>query len=458
MLAGADALAARFGAVAVRGELSGFTRAGSGHCYFALKDDQGQAALLRCAMFRRAASMLAFAPADGHKVELRGRLDLYAARGELQLIVESLERVGAGSLYEEFLRLRARLEAQGLFDAQRKRPLPAHPQTLGVITSLGAAALRDVVAALARRAPQVRLIIYPSLVQGAEAPAALVSALEAAARHGQAEALLLVRGGGSLEDLWAFNDERVVRAMAACPLPVVCGVGHESDVTLADLAADLRAPTPTAAAELAAAPQAELMGALQSQQQALSRALHRRLAGLAQGLDHQALRLGSPAGVWRQQSQRLDGLAHRLQHALQPALAACKKAQQHHAQRLRRAVAGQLWQRRQTLMTGAGRMQALNPEQVLQRGYAWVEDAQGRAVVSSRSLQAGQSVRAVWADGAAQAQVVSVDGATTGPPSTLSSAAKGMAKHNPNPNPNPNPGPRRKPKPGLPGQSALPLD
>ncbi len=444
MLAGSDALAARFGAVAVRGELSGFTRAGSGHCYFTLKDDQGQAALLRCAMFRRAASMLAFAPADGHRVELRGRLDVYAARGELQLIVESLERVGAGSLYEEFLRLRARLEAQGLFAAERKRPLPAHAHTLGVITSLGAAALHDVVAAFARRAPQVRLIIYPSLVQGAQAPAALVAALQTAARHGQAQALLLVRGGGSLEDLWAFNDERVVHAIAQCPLPVVCGVGHESDVTLADLAADLRAPTPTAAAELAAVPQAELLAEVQAQSQALSRALQRRLAGLAQGLDHQALRLGTPAAVWRQQSQRLDALAHRLQHALQPALLAARTAQAHHALRLRRAVAAQLRRQHQSLVAGAARIQALNPERVLQRGYAWVEDAQGHAIVSSRALNPGKTVRAVWADGAAQAQVLSVDGAPVVPSSTPRALIK----------------PQRPSKlpPATPGQSALPLE
>jgi exodeoxyribonuclease VII large subunit len=444
MLAGSDALSARFGAVAVRGELSGFTRAGSGHCYFALKDDQGQAALLRCAMFRRAASVLAFAPADGQRVELRGRLDVYAARGELQLIVESLERVGAGSLYEEFLRLRARLEAQGLFAAERKRPLPAHPHTLGVITSLGAAALRDVVAAFARRAPQVRLIIYPSLVQGAEAPAALAAALHTAARHGQAQALLLVRGGGSLEDLWAFNDERVVNAIAQCPLPVVCGVGHESDVTLADLVADLRAPTPTAAAELAAVPQAELLAAVQAQAQALSRAVQRRMAGLAQALDHQGLRLGSPAAVWRQQSQRMDALAHRLQHALQPALLACRTAQAHHALRLRRAAAAQLGRQHQSLAAGAARIQALNPERVLQRGYAWVEDAQGRAVVSSRALHPGQIVRAVWADGAVQAQVLNVGGAPVAPSST----------------PKPQIKPQRQSKlpPDTPGQSALPLE
>jgi exodeoxyribonuclease VII large subunit len=248
LLATADALAARFGAVAVRGELSGFSRAASGHCYFALKDESGAPAMLRCAMFRRAASLLDFAPGDGQKVELRGRLGVYDARGELQLVVESMQRIGAGTLYEEFLRLRARLEAQGLFDPARKRQLPRHPGALGVVTSLGAAALHDVLTTLARRAPHLRVIVYPAPVQGVDAPPAIAAALALAGQRREVEALLLVRGGGSLEDLWAFNDERVVRAIVACALPVVCGVGHETDVTLADLAADLRAPTPTAAA------------------------------------------------------------------------------------------------------------------------------------------------------------------------------------------------------------------
>ncbi|MEY3273574.1 MAG: exodeoxyribonuclease 7 large subunit/superoxide dismutase [Pseudomonadota bacterium] len=237
LLATTDALAARFGAVAVCGELSGLARAASGHVYFSLKDTDGAPALLRCAMFRRAATLLDFAPADGQQVELRGRLGVYEARGELQLVVESMRRVGEGALYEEFLRRRARLAAEGLFDVARKRPLPPQPRALGVVTSLAAAALRDVITALQRRAPQVRVVIYPAPVQGAEAPAALVEALATAGRRAEVDALLLVRGGGSLEDLWAFNDERLVRAIAACPLPVVCGVGHETDVTLADLAA-----------------------------------------------------------------------------------------------------------------------------------------------------------------------------------------------------------------------------
>ena len=259
LVATADALASRFGAVTVRGELSGFSRAASGHCYFSLKDAGGAPALLRCAMFRRAASLVDFAPADGQQVELRGRLGVYDARGELQLVVESLQRVGAGALFEEFLRRRARLAAEGLFEPGRKRPLPSYPRALGIVTSPGAAALRDVLTALQRRSPQVRVVIYPSLVQGADAPAALVAALQRAGDRAEVDALLLVRGGGALEDLWAFNDERVVRAIAACPLPVVSGVGHETDITLADLVADLRAATPTAAAELAAPLQSEAL-------------------------------------------------------------------------------------------------------------------------------------------------------------------------------------------------------
>ncbi|MDP3084058.1 MAG: exodeoxyribonuclease VII large subunit, partial [Rubrivivax sp.] len=297
LLATGDLLAARFGAVAVRGELSGFSRAASGHCYFSLKDADGGAALLRCAMFRRAASLLDFAAADGQQVEVRGRFGVYEPRGELQLIVEAMQRVGAGSLYEEFLRLRARLQAQGLFDPDRKRAIAAFPQALGIVTSLGAAALRDVLTTLARRAPQVRLVVYPSLVQGAEAPAALVAALARANERAEVQTLLLVRGGGALEDLWAFNDERVVRAVAASQLPVICGVGHETDITLCDLAADLRAATPTAAAELAAPSRDEALAALAARQTALQRVLARVLATHNQRVDTLALRLQRPAAA-----------------------------------------------------------------------------------------------------------------------------------------------------------------
>ena len=256
-----DTLAARFAACTVRGELSGYSRAASGHCYFTLKDADGDAAAIRCAMFKRAASLLQFTPADGQQVQLRGRVAVYEPRGELQFIVESMQRSGDGSLYEQFLRLKHKLETEGLFDPARKRPLAQHPRRIGIVTSLGGAVLHDVATSLARRAPQVELLVYPSLVQGSEAPAALVAAIELAGQRREVDTLLICRGGGSIEDLWAFNDERVVRAIAACPIPVVSGVGHETDTTLADFVADLRAPTPTAAAELSTASAASAVGA-----------------------------------------------------------------------------------------------------------------------------------------------------------------------------------------------------
>ncbi len=409
LVATADALAARFGAVTVRGELSGFSRAASGHCYFSLKDADGAPALLRCAMFRRAASLVDFAPADGQQVELRGRLGVYDARGELQVVVESLQRVGSGALFEEFLRRRARLAVEGLFDASRKRPLPAYPRALGIVTSPAAAALRDVVTTLQRRAPQVRLFIYPSPVQGADAPAALAAALGLAGARGEVDAVLLVRGGGSLEDLWAFNDERVVRAIAACPLPVVCGVGHETDITLSDLVADLRAPTPTAAAELAAPVQAEALAQLDLRASQLHRALQRVVQLQAQRLDTAALRLGQPARGLVAQRQTLDGLAARLGRGLRSSLVRAAEPASRIAPRLLRAMRAQLQREPLRLQAAAERLQSQDPARVLRRGYAWVESMDGRPVLSACSLRQGQAVRAVWADGRATAEVLQVD-------------------------------------------------
>ena len=409
LLATADSLAARFGAVTVRGELSGLSRPASGHVYFSLKDSNGAAALLRCAMFRRAASLVDFVPADGQQVELRGRLGVYDARGELQMVVESMQRVGAGTLYEEFLRLRARLQAQGLFEPARKRPIAAFPAAVGVVTSLGAAALHDVLTTLQRRSPQVRVVVYPSQVQGADAPAALVAAITRAGQRAEVDTLLLVRGGGSLEDLWAFNDERVVRAVAACPIPVVCGVGHETDISLCDLAADLRAPTPTAAAELAAPARADALALLAARQSALQRVLTRALQGQAQRVDHLALRLGQPARAVLGQRERLDGLGHRLQQALTQRRARHADEPLQTWARLQRALKAQMQRSGLRLDAARDRLHALDPQRVLQRGYAWVEAADGRPVVSARALHVGQSVRAVWSDGQAQAQIVDVD-------------------------------------------------
>ena len=409
LVATADALAARFGAVAVQGELSGFSRAASGHCYFSLKDSDGAPALLRCAMFRRAALLVDFAPADGQQVELRGRLGVYDARGELQLVVEAMQRVGTGALYEEFLRRRARLAAEGLFDPARKRPLPVFPRVLGIVTSTAAAALRDVLSTLQRRSPQVRVLIYPSPVQGVDAPAALVAALQLAGQRREVDAVLLVRGGGSLEDLWAFNDERVVRAVATCPVPVVCGVGHETDITLADLAADLRAATPTAAAELAAPMQTEALAQLAATAATLQRVLQRRLQTQAQRLDTAVLRLGQPARRVLAQQQGLDGLARRLGQGLRAVQVRRGEQLGRLGQQLQRAVQVRLQREPLRLEAAAQRLAAQDPARVLKRGYAWVESMDGRPVLGVGSLRPGQAVRAVWADGRATAEVLAVE-------------------------------------------------
>ncbi len=408
LLAVSDALQARLGAVTVRGELSGFSRAASGHCYFTLKDDEGQAAVLRCAMFRRAAGLLDFRPADGQLVELRGRITVYEARGELQCVVESMQRLGAGSLYELFLRLKARLEAAGLFEASRKRPIAVHPRRIGVVTSLGAAALHDVLTALARRAPQVEVVVYPSAVQGADAPGQLVQAIALAATRGEVETLIVCRGGGSLEDLWAFNDEQVVRAIAASPIPVVCGVGHETDLTLAELAADLRAPTPTAAAELAAPRRDEALAQLARQAGALQRAARRRLDTQGQRLDRLALQLGRPARLLAQQLARLDPLEQRHRLALARATRERRHVLDELAQRLRQATQRQLQLQRERLAHGQVRLQAADPRRVLARGYAWLTDADGRAICSAQSLRIGQRLTAQWADGQAAVDIVEI--------------------------------------------------
>ncbi len=409
-----QSLAERFSVVAVGGEIAGFTRAASGHCYFGLKDADGQAASLRCAMFRRAAAMLDFAPGEGVLVELRGRVAVYEPRGELQFIVEAMRRAGAGTLYEQFLKLRARLAAEGLFDADLKRPLPGHPRRIGVVTSTAGAALHDVLTALARRAPQVEVVVYPSLVQGAEAPAALVHALRTANQRAEVDLLLLVRGGGSLEDLWAFNDERVVRAVASSALPVVCGVGHETDVTLCDLAADLRAPTPTAAAELAAPSREALLQQLAGLERALTLRTDHRLQTVAQRLDRLALRLARPSDTLARQRRLLALLAQRAAAAPGRRAELQRQRLAHVAQRCERAAADVLRRQATRLDSLHARLQALDPQHVLARGYAWLDDGQGGAITSVQSLQAGGEVRAVLADGSADLQILQVHGLPQG--------------------------------------------
>ena len=400
MRAIADSLSARFNPVTVRGELSGFSRAASGHCYFSLKDEVGQ---LRCAQFRRSAELLDFAPRDGMVVEATGKLDVYGPRGDLQLIVDRLKPAGQGNLFEQFLRLKARLEAEGLFAPDRKRALPAQPRSVGVVTSLGAAALRDVVTALRRRVPHLPVVVYPAAVQGAQAPAELCAALQTAYRRhaesGESEVLLLVRGGGSLEDLWSFNDENLVRTLAAAPMPVVCGVGHETDFTLADFVADLRAPTPTAAAELCAPAREQRLGELQYLQERLQSMLWTGLDQRAQRLDRLAQRLGQPSTRLHENRQRLLSLQHALHRGVQMASVnqrnRCAAAEVALPQALQRS----LEQQRQRLQRSEHALGLLDPRLVLQRGYAWLSDAQGTAVTRAVQVQPGQSLIATLADG-----------------------------------------------------------
>ncbi|MBS0317508.1 MAG: exodeoxyribonuclease VII large subunit [Proteobacteria bacterium] len=413
----ADALDARFNPVAVRGEISNFSRAASGHCYFSLKDETGQ---LRCAMFRRAAALLDFAPQEGEHVELRGRIGVYEQRGDLQLIAESLVRVGQGSLFEQFLKLKARLEAEGLFDPARKRELPPLPRGIGVVTSLDAAALHDVVTALRRRAPHVPVVVSPARVQGVDAPADLVRALTALYRlaeggsHGgevvaaglqgrapqiRIDLILLVRGGGAIEDLWAFNDETLARTIVQSPVPVVCGVGHETDFTIADFCADLRAPTPTAAAELAARPRGDWLDALQRARLRLADAARRQIESQSQRVDLAAARLARPSLTAARYRALLSELAQRLHYRTRSVLeretAELRRIEADHIAGLRRAAEAA----RHRLERARLRLELLDPRLVLERGYAWLSDEQGGAITRARQTHTGQALRATLADG-----------------------------------------------------------
>ena len=391
-----DTLDARFNPVRVTGELSGFVQAASGHCYFALKDDSGQ---MRCAMFKRAASGLDFQARDGQRVEVSGRLGVYEARGELQLVVERMVLAGEGTLFEQFLRLKAKLEAEGLFDPARKRPIPAHVRGIGVVTSLGAAALHDVVSALARRVPHIPVVLAPAAVQGAGAAGELCKALAQLYQLAQTkdsanqdpnapviDVILLVRGGGAMEDLWSFNDEQLARTVLASPVPVIVGVGHETDFTIADFVADVRAPTPTAAAELCATTQQSGLESADQMQERLRSALTRLLDRQSQRLDLAAVRIGKPSSVVAGMRHRLDSAHQRMGHALHR----------------------DLEQRRHRVQRAELRLGLLDPTLVLSRGYAWLTDAQGQALTRVSQLHSGQSVGARLADGSVELTVQSV--------------------------------------------------
>lgn len=414
-----DTLSARFATCVVRGELSGFTRAASGHAYFTLKDEHGQAAL-RCAMFRRAFAAVDFPPGDGMLVEVRGQLAVYEARGELQMVVDGMRQAGEGALYEQFLRLKARLEAQGLFDPARKRDLPRFPRRVAVVTSPAAAAWRDVMTALARRAPHVEVVLIATPVQGVEAPARIVQALaELALAHRSGltfDAAILCRGGGSLEDLWSFNDERVVRAVVGCPVPLVCGVGHETDITLADLAADLRAPTPTAAAELIAMDRDTALATQERLFQRLEQRLRQRLDGLNQRLDQAALRLARPAQALGALERRQALIAQRLTQARDQRLGEARVELKVLHARLQAAAKAQWPAHRHRVDGLATRLHALDPKRVLERGYAWLSDPQGQPLTSVAQVRADDLVQGVLADGVLQMRVTDAPADPAGQP------------------------------------------
>jgi exodeoxyribonuclease VII large subunit len=418
-----DLLEHRLPLVWVGGEISNCTQARSGHLYFSLKDDQAQ---VRCVMFRSRGLVLDWQPREGMQVEVRATVTLYEPRGEFQLNVEFMRPAGLGALYEAFLRLRDRLEREGLFDRARKRPVPAYPRAIGVVTSRAAAALRDVLTTLARRNPSIGVVVYPCGVQGGSAAPQIVAALAAAGRRAETDVLILCRGGGSIEDLWAFNDERVARAIRACPIPVVAGIGHDTDFTIADFAADVRAPTPTAAAELVSPPRGELMARLGLLAGRLHRRVGRDLEVRMQLLDHLCRRLVHPgqrlAGQGAMLAQlrgrlaqaaartvdrdrwRLRDLVERSRRCLPPVALLRARTDQLEA-RLRTVMRRQLGERDACVAALVRGLAHLGPRAVLERGYSLVRDAAGRVVRRGATLAAGDVLDITFAQGGAQARV-----------------------------------------------------
>jgi exodeoxyribonuclease VII large subunit len=410
----------------VAGEVSNLTRAASGHIYFTLKDEGAQ---VRCVMFRSRASVLPWKLENGQQVEARALAGLYEPRGDFQLNIEALRRGGLGRLFEAFARLKEQLEREGLFAPERKRPLPRYPRAIGVVTSPQAAALRDILVALRRRAPHVPIILYPTLVQGEGSAERIAAAIATAGERQECDVLIVARGGGSIEDLWAFNEELVARAIAASSLPVVSGVGHETDVTIADFAADLRAATPTAAAELASAGWYAAADEVDDLSQRLRGAMDWQINNLLQRLDWLQRRLVHPAQRLAQSHQHLAHLATRLAAASRAVL---RRTEQHlgtlslrltrrrpdltreslQLDRLRQRLQSALQQRLQhqqgTVERLAASLSALNPQATLARGYSIVRDEQGAVVSSAGQLHPGSGIRLQFATGQAAGRIESI--------------------------------------------------
>jgi exodeoxyribonuclease VII large subunit len=407
----------------VRGEISNFIRAASGHWYFSLKDEQAQ---VRCVMFRHKSQHLDWQPRNGMQVEVLGLATLYEARGDFQLTLEQMRPAGLGALYEAFERLKRKLEAEGLFDAARKRPLPFLPRQIGIVTSPQAAALRDVLTTLEKRMPGIPVVLYPVPVQGEGAAQKIALAIRLANERAESDVLIICRGGGSIEDLWAFNEEVVARAIAASAIPVVSGVGHETDFTIADFVADARAPTPTAAAQHVAPERAALLASLRDRMQHLQRAQRNRLHNAMQALDYLQRRLVHPARQLQSRMQQLQQLQQRMQRAYAYScqqqdwrwqvlaqrmrqaggdFSRLQERQSDLAERLARAMRTTQAQRRVRLEHAAQNLALLDPRQVLARGYSLVQDAGGRVVSGSRQLAIGAELRITFAQGWARTEV-----------------------------------------------------
>ncbi|QWC97153.1 exodeoxyribonuclease VII large subunit [Polynucleobacter paneuropaeus] len=373
----ASSLEAQFDTVLVSGEISNFKAYDSGHWYFSLKDDEGQ---IRCVMFRGRNSQVGFMPQSGDLVEVSASLGMYVPRGDVQLTIQGLRKAGMGGLYEAFLKLKAKLTKEGLFDLERKREIPSHPRAIGIITSPQAAALKDVLSTLQRRSPHIPIVIYPTLVQGPDAPAGIISAIQNANQEAAVDVILLVRGGGSIEDLWAFNDEQLAYAIAGSVIPIFSGVGHETDVTIADFVADLRAPTPTGAAELSAPRKDQLLQELATIEQALYQRLMQRVEREAQTLDQLALRLSHALPNPDRMREQITSWQTRLQQAWSVQIDNFKRNQNHYQLQL----------------------EMLNPQRTLERGYAVILNPAMQAIRKPQDLNTQNQFEVRLADGSSQ--------------------------------------------------------
>ena len=398
-----DLLERRFPLCWIAGEISNFKRYDSGHCYFTLKDAGAQ---VRCAMFRGRARALDWQPREGMQVEVRALVSLYEPRGDFQLNVENMRQAGLGPLYERFLRLKGALEREGLFDPAAKRPIPAFPKTVGVVTSLAAAALRDILTTLQRRNPSIEVIVYPVPVQGDGAAARIAEMLAIASLRNECDVLLLARGGGSIEDLWQFNEEVVARAIRASTIPVVAGIGHETDVTIADFAADLRAPTPTAAAESVSPSRDALFARLAEFVTRASRGASRRITTEIQRVDGYARRLVHPRARLAASERLLGQVLARLL-AARPDLAGFERERVELIRRLDFALQRNLERSRQTLERLCASLGGLDPDAVLGRGYSLTRNARGDVVRDAATLSEGERLNTVFAHGWAISEVTS---------------------------------------------------